>query len=294
MDELWRYEARTWHERLLWDASGVFATLRRVLGRGGLPGMAVRVHDRVVGYTYYGITGPLGVIAGLVVLPDWGHSPVGETLLQHTIHELHRQGVTRIESRFVSEGYPWLGEALERAGFRTYWREFLRSELRSPRRESLPPASVLLEPWQDTCIEEAAAILQAAYAGGIEAEVLTQYGTVDGCRVVLKSILNQGSCGVPVPEASAVARHRGRGLGFVLITEVSPRQAHLPQVAVCPSDQRRGLGGNLLGYSLQRLAERGFETISLFVSRANGQALRLYQRMGFQPVLAFPVGVWEC
>jgi ribosomal protein S18 acetylase RimI-like enzyme len=293
LDDLWQYEVRLWHDRLLWDVSGAFAALRRIVGRGGLPGKAVRVHDRTVGYTYYGIDGHLGVITGLVVLPDWSRSDVGETLLKNTIHEMQRQGVSRIESRFISADCPWLGAALETQGFRTYWREFLRCELRPLRWPGRIQALVSLEPWQETHLGEAAAILQAAYAGGIEAEILALYRSMDGCRTVLDNIVNQGSCGVLVPEASAIAQNRGRGLGFVVVTEVALRQGHLPQVAVLPEYQRQGIGRGLLDYSLRRLAEGGFETLSLIVSRANNRALTLYQAMGFQSVLAFPVGIWE-
>jgi ribosomal protein S18 acetylase RimI-like enzyme len=74
---------------------------------------------------------------------------------------------------------------------------------------------------------------------------------------------------------------------------VAPRQGHLPQVAVLPEYQRQGIGRRLLDYSLRRLAEGGFETLSLIVSCANNRALTLYQAMGFQSVLAFPVGIWE-
>ena len=293
LDDLWQYEVRLWHDRLLWDISSHSAALRRIVGRGGLPGKAVRVNDRTVGYTYYGIAGHLGVISGLVVLPDWSHSEVGETLLKTTIHEMQRQGVSRIESRFISADCPWLGAALETEGFRTYWREFLRCKLRPARWPRHTAALVSLEPWQETHLGEAVAILQAAYVGSIEAEILALYRSMDGCRSVLDHIVNQGSCGVLVPEASALAHNRGRSLGFVVVTEVAPRQAHLPQVAVLPAYQRQGIGRGLLDYSLRRLAEGGYETLSLIVSRANDRALTLYQAMGFQSVLAFPVGIWE-
>jgi ribosomal protein S18 acetylase RimI-like enzyme len=293
LDDLWQYEVCLWRDRLRWDASGAFAALRRIIGRGGLPGKAVQAHGRTVGYTYYGLTGHLGVIAGLVVLPDWSRRDVGEMLLQNTIREMQRQGVSRIESRFVSVDCPWLGAALETAGFRTYWREFLHCELCPSRWPGPAPAMVTLEPWQETHLGEAAAILQAAYASGVEAEILALYHTVDGCRTVLDNILNQGSCGVLVPQASAMAAHRGQGLGFILVTEVALRQGHLPQIAVLPAYQRQGLGRGLLDYSIGQLAERGFESLSLIVSRANDRALKLYRAMGFQPMLTFPVGVWE-
>jgi ribosomal protein S18 acetylase RimI-like enzyme len=293
LDDLWQHEVRFWRDRLHWDAAGAFAALRRIAGRGGLPGKAVRLHDRTVGHTYYGITGHVGVIAGLVVLPEWSRSDVGERLLENTIHEMRRQGVSRIESRFISIDCPWLGAALEREGFRTYWREFLRYELRPSRWPERPPVMVSLEPWQESRLDEAAAILQLAYASGIEAEILALYRTVEGCRAVLENIVNQGSCGLLVPQASAMAHHRGRGLGFVVVTEVAPRQGHLPQVAVLPEYQRQGIGRGLLDYSLRQLAAGGFETLSLIVSRANDRALKLYQTTGFQSVLAFPVGIWE-
>ena len=293
LDDLWRYEMHLWSDRLRWDASGAFAALRRIAARGGLPGKALRVHDRIVGYTYYGTAGYLGVMAGLVVLPDWNRSDVGETLLTNTIHEMRRQGVSRIESRFVSVDCPWLGAALETEGFRTYWREFLRYHLGQSRSPEHASASVSLEPWQAPHLAEAAAILQAAYAGGIEAEILALYRTVDGCRVVLENIVNQGRCGVLVPEASALASDRGQRLGCVVVTEVAPRQAHLPQIAVRPQYQRQGLGRGLLDYSMRQLAAGGFETLSLIVSRANSRALQLYQSLGFQAVFTFPVGIWE-
>ena len=129
--------------------------------------------------------------------------------------------------------------------------------------------------------------------GSVEAEILALYRSMDGCHSVLDHIVNQSTCGVLVPEASALAHNRGRSLGFVVVTEVAPRQAHLPQVAVLPAYQRQGIGRGLLDHSLRRLAERGYETLSLIVSRSNDRALTLYRAMGFQAVLAFPVGIWE-
>jgi ribosomal protein S18 acetylase RimI-like enzyme len=293
LEDLWQYEVRLWHDRLLWDVSGALAALRRVVGRRGLPGKAVRVHGRTVGYTYYGIDGDLGVIAGLVVLPDWNRHDVGQTLLKNTISDMQRQGVSRIESRFLSADCAWLRTVLETEGFRTYWRDFLRRELHPSQRSRRPPVSVELEPWQESDLGEAAAILQAAYMGSIEAEIFALYRSLDGCRAVLDKIVNQGSCGVLVPGASARARKQGRSLGFIVITEIAPRQGHLPQVAVLPDYQQQGIGRGLLDYSLRRLAEGGFETLSLIVSRANDRALTLYQSMGFESVLSFPVGIWE-
>jgi ribosomal protein S18 acetylase RimI-like enzyme len=293
LEGLWRGEVGFWRTRLLWDVSGTFAALRRIQERGGLAGKAVRANGRVVGYASYGVAGQLGVMSGLAVLPEWRNTGVGPILVQASIEAIRRLGVSRIETRFVSSDDVWLLAAFEREGFRTYWREFLRADLKQRREVVQAPAAVLLEPWQSTHLGEAAAMLQQAYAGGVDAEVHEQYRTVEGCHAILDAILNQGSCGILVPEASALARRRGRGSGFVLVTEIAPGQAHLTHIIVLPEYQHQGVGRYLLDYGLQRVAERRFETFSLIVSRANVRALGLYQGMGFQTVLAFPVGVWD-
>lgn len=292
LDGLWQHEARWWREQLLWDIADTLAALRRVMERGGVPGKAVRVGTQTVGYAYYGIAGRLGVIAGPVVSPEWRRPVVGETLLRETIDALRRQGVCRIESQGVAIDDSWLTPAFERAGFRTYRREFLRFAL-PPLSAPSALAPVLLEPWRGGHLPEAAAIMQAAYDGSVDVEINARYRTVEGCRAVLEQLLNQGGCGRPVAAASVLARQRGQGIGFVVITETAPRQGHLAQVAVLPEYQRRGVGRLLLSHSVARLAALHFDTLSLIVSRANAGALRLYQAMGWQAVLTFPAFVWN-
>jgi ribosomal protein S18 acetylase RimI-like enzyme len=293
LEDLWQHEVRVWRDHLLWDVSAAFAALRRIVERGGLPGKAVRVDGQTVGYAYYGVVGRLGVISGLVVSPEWSSTDVGEMLLKRAVDEVRDKGVSRIESQFLSIDCPWLAPAFERQGFRTYWREVLRLDLRRPRRAVSPLAKVDLEPWQESQFRDAIPIMQAAYHGGVEAEIHARYRTVDGCQMVLDDILNQGSCGTLVAEASALARYRGQGIGFVAVTEAAPRQGHLAQVAVLPEYQRRGIGQLLLEFCVSRLAELQFDTLSLLVSRSNDRALSIYQAIGFQSVLAFPAFIWE-
>jgi ribosomal protein S18 acetylase RimI-like enzyme len=142
-------------------------------------------------------------------------------------------------------------------------------------------------------VYEAAAIMQAAYQTTVDVELNMLYRTVEGCSNVLDNLLQQGGCGPLVTEASAFARSRGQGIGFVVVTEIAPRQGHLAQVAVLPAYQRRGVGRMLVHHCLTQLAARHFDTLSLIVSRANQRAFRLYQTMGLQEILTFPVFVWE-
>jgi ribosomal protein S18 acetylase RimI-like enzyme len=293
LETLWQREAHWWREQLLWDVSDTQAALRRVVQRRGVPGKAIQVEGRTLGYAYYGIVGPVGVIASLQVLPG-PHSPlVGSMLLQETVAAMRQQGVARIESSGIVIDAPWLIPAFTQQGFQHYWREFLRIELRHPPAPLPAAAGIHLQPWQSASMHEAAAIMQAAYMDGAEVESNAFYHTTQGCRLVLEHILHQGGCGRPLAAASALARQQGRSVGFIVVTETASRQGHLVQVAVLPGHQHGGVGRRLLHYSMSQLAALHFETLSLIVSRTNHRALAMYRAAGLQPVLTFPVFVWR-
>jgi len=126
-----------------------------------------------------------------------------------------------------------------------------------------------------------------AQLGGAEHSVLDLAAGVDRRRYE-PHLLCLGD-GPLVAEASVFARSRGQGIGFVVVTEIAPRQGHLAQVAVLPAYQRQGVGRRLVQHCLTRLATHHFDTLSLIVSRANQRAFRLYQAMGLQEILAFPI-----
>jgi ribosomal protein S18 acetylase RimI-like enzyme len=294
LEGLWQHEEQWWREHLLWDISHPLEVLRRVIGRRGVPGKAVRVGTQTVGYTYYVISGSLGVLSGLAVAPAWNIPEVGGSLLQATIAAIRQRGVRRIESPCVSMASPWLVPVCERAGLQPAWRAFLRVKLAGGAHASVQSSSsVRLEPWREMHIHEAAAIMQAAYQTTVDVELNLLYRTVEGCRSILDNLQQQGGCGPLVAEASVFARYRGQGIGVVVVTEIAPRQGHLAQVAVLPAYQRQGVGRMLVTHCLTQLAARHFDTLSLIVSRANSRALRLYQALGLQEILTFPVFVWE-
>lgn len=293
LESLWQREAHWWREHLRWDIADAQAALRRVVERGGVPGKAIQVGAQMAGYAYYVIAGRLGVLAGFSVAPEWSIPEVGRPLLQATLDAIRQHGVPRIESQCIPIDCPWLSAALEPQGFQPYWREVLRLDLQ-PMPAPVPPRDHMhLEPWQGTHLREAAAIMQAAYAKSPDADMNTFYRTVEGCRLVLDHLLNQGGGGRPVTAASALVRHRGQGIGCIVITETALHQSHLVQVAVLPAYQRHGVGRWLLHYSLSQLAAHQYETLSLLVSRANHRALTMYHAMGFHAVLSYPVFVWD-
>lgn len=292
LEGLWQREIQLWRNRLFWDVSDRVDTLRWVLQRRGVQGVALRIGARTVGYAYFVVSGRLGVLAGLDMTPDGASAGAGAPLVLAVMQALQQHDITRIESPFISFDSTWLPAAFETAGFRTYWREFLRIDVDAWSEPERAP-SIHLEPWQHTHLPAAAALMHAAYDGEADTETNLLYRTERGCRLVLEHLLYQRNSGVLIEPASACAYHRGKRVGFILITEIAPQQGHLAQVAVHPTYQRQGVGRLLLTYSLSQLAALAFDTLSLIVSQGNERAFRLYQTMGFQSVLTFPVFVWE-
>ncbi len=294
LEPFWQREVQLWRERLLWDVSERVATFRRVMQRRGVQGVALRREGRVLGYAYYVTTGRLGVLAGLEVVPSHAvASDAGERLLKAAINALRQHDINRIESPFIAFDSDWLLPAFAAAGFQAYWREFLRVALPERAEPSRGLPTLRLEPWRRAHLSEAVDIMRAAYDGEIDTEMSLLYRTASGCQLVLEHILYQHNSGRPIDRASALIRLGGQGIGFIVITEIAHRQGHLAQVAVLPTYQGQGVGQVLLNYSLSQLAALDFNTLSLIVSRGNARAIRLYQAMGFQSVLAFPVFAWE-
>jgi len=64
-------------------------------------------------------------------------------------------------------------------------------------------------------------------------------------------------------------------------------------VCVLPEYRGFGLGKALLAASVRNLTQRKFSALSLTVTEANGPAVELYQRLGFQSKRVFDAFVWE-
>jgi ribosomal protein S18 acetylase RimI-like enzyme len=133
--------------------------------------------------------------------------------------------------------------------------------------------------------------MQSAHVSGIDSRMNDLYRSAEGCRSLLTSVLRHRGCGSAILDVSSVARDPStdRAAAFAVVTETSPRQAHLAQLAVAPEYQGRGLGRRVLERVIERLEHTGYEGLSLMVSRENHRALDLYRSMGFELTLAFPV-----
>ena len=289
-------EQRLWLERLRWDTSASGAHVLRAVGERNLAGKAVLLGSRVLAFGYYFIEERRSLVGGILVSRAPGDAEAGEAVTAALLEAAQSQpDVQRIESQFISFGLDWLPAAFRARGFQRHQREFLRQELSGLRLPPYRTSPFLIDNWSADQIDEAASILELAHAHRVDGEINELYRSRQGCSTLLQSIALNRGCGPVVRSASFVARHSptGNPSGLVLTTEISAGHAHLAQVAVSPKAQGRGLGRQLILAALASLAREGFLSASLLVSQANDRALSLYQALGFDAVLQFPVFAWD-
>lgn len=300
LERLWSEERMHWKQCLHWDSEPASTLVRAAVRRRRLPGKALLVEGKVVGCGYYLIDRSRAILGSFTLMESARSSPLVAALAQSLLTAMKSDpAVCRIETQFVPFELPSLGEVFLAAGFRPYERAFLRSDLAADRPSPTEPVeqdgAFHFEPWRARYSTRAAALMQQAHRGSVDAEMNEMYRTERGCRGLLDNIVAQHGCGPLVPEASYVARRPGAPSisGFLLTTEISQGHAHLAQVAVGPSAQGHGLGRRLLGRAIESLARANYRTVSLMVSETNQRALSLYESMGFRPVLRFPVFSWD-
>lgn len=78
-----------------------------------------------------------------------------------------------------------------------------------------------------------------------------------------------------------VAEEQAEILGYIGMY-LSVDEAEITNVAVAPAKRRRGIGEMLLKAAKEEAGLRSIETIVLEVRVSNGDAVRLYERNGFQ------------
>ena len=304
LENLWAEEKRLWQGELFWDTSAAISVIRDAVKRRSLVGRAIRIANEVVGCGYYIVDGQRAVLGGFMLAPNARVATIGLPLaasLISSVQSEQAEGVTRVETQFIPFNLPWLRDAfLARDKFRE---DAPGLELRTHDCQGTTSRN---SPWQSGVRSSSARahayskrvlalLMQAAHDGRVDAEMNELYRNPEGCRTLLENILQLQGCGEPIPMASLVAqRPESRMLsGFIVATEISPRHAHLAQVAVSPSAQGLGLGKLLLGRAIDALTGAGYLTVSLMVSETNERAFLLYESMGFRTALRFPVFSWD-
>jgi ribosomal protein S18 acetylase RimI-like enzyme len=157
------------------------------------------------------------------------------------------------------------------------------------------PSEIRLRAWTAEDYHPAAELIHLAYAGHIDALVNDQYLTLHGSLRFLHNIVRFPGCGVFSAVNSWVMRDRATGslVAMVLCSDVGDRVAHVTQLCVSPQYRGRGLGRLLMRQCGASLRGAGFEAITLTVTEANEQAMRLYDELGFVKRHRFDAMVYE-
>jgi ribosomal protein S18 acetylase RimI-like enzyme len=305
-------ETRLWADLLQWDYRASSNLLLRYLEARVLPGFVALENGRVVGYTFCVYEDRKAVIGDVFALgrTDSGRTQteVESMLLRHLLEMLKNSpGVERIESQMLLHPHGLHAETFRSAGFSVYQRNFMdralstsyaaavrRSPMPAQREARLALRGLEMRPWKDGDFQPAGSLIAKAYEGHLDATINDQYRSVGGSLRFLHNIIRFPGCGAFDPEASLVLVERATGqlAGLVLCSRVREDVQHVTQLCVAARARGFGLGELLLETAAERLAERGFKTLSLTVTEGNHRAQALYRRVGFIDRHQFDAMVW--
>lgn len=74
------------------------------------------------------------------------------------------------------------------------------------------------------------------------------------------------------------------GINYDSIDETQAGEIYIDTIAVSPSAQGRGIGGQLLNFAIAYIAHQQQKTLGLLVEKSNPHAKKLYERVGFKVV----------
>lgn len=293
-------EAVQWAARLAWDYSHSIELLLDYISSRSLTGYVAYKRGRTLGYGFGVCEAAKAVVGDLYAYGETEAStqPTCALLLEHLIETLQATpGIARIESQLLLFPQGALEHVFRGYGFYAFPRCFLHCNLkqRALHEPGQTPENIRIARWSPEAYQEAAQLIQAAYAGHMDSDINDQYRSLGGAQRFLHNIVQFPGCGVFDPAQSWLARHPRTGalLGMVLCSRVDRAAAHITQLCVHPAARGTGVGSSLLRTCLTSLATGGFEGVSLTVTQANTQALHLYHREGFRLLHSFEAWVWE-
>lgn len=272
-------ERRAWKQRLLWDPQELGDALEMAASVRLLPGVAVLEGRRPVAYASAHSTQAAFRPCSLLIRPD--APPDAAELLVKGLLGLSEAAGRRLEAQLTAFArQDELDAAFAARGVHVEPRRWLHAALEGPSGRVEVGSSV--RPWSTELLGACGAVLAEAHAGGVEARINASFLSEASSAAYLAEVVRGPGCGHFLPWASSVALVDGRVAGFCLVTTVSPGVAHVPQVAVRPGAQGRGLGGALLDRSLGCAAAEGCHRVTLSVSDENRRARGWYEGRGFR------------
>ncbi len=290
-------ETELWRQVFDWDFRPSADLVRRFVRMRALSGWALAAAGHVIGYSYFVVEDAKGLIGDLYVRSPFRSGELESRLLEAVLTSLFAGAqVRRVEAQLMLLESPFERPIPYRELWRGYRRYFMAAELagigRLPRAASAD--QIRVEGFRDGMEEAAARLIAAAYKGHIDSQINDQYRSVSGARRFLANIVQYPGCGAFYAPASLVAIDPASRelVGLVLASLVSARAGHITQICTAPEARGRGVGYELLRRSMGELARAGCTKVSLTVTAANGRAVQLYQRAGFEILRSFAAYVW--
>jgi ribosomal protein S18 acetylase RimI-like enzyme len=285
-------ESRVWEQRLRWNYQSSTELLLQYLDSRILPGFVALDRGRICGFTFCVYEGQKAVVGdAFAVANDPAQMLHITQLLLHQLLQLlqHSPGIQRVESQLLLYDAGSIDEGFLAAGFAMYPRLFMEYDLPRPSTSqqgqstlNLPP-HVELMGWSADHYQAAAELIHESYTGHIDARINDQYCSLHGSLRFLHNIVRFPGCGVFDPDASWLLRDKRSGalIGMLLCSRVASDVAHITQLCVARSYRGQHLGVALLQHCITHLTHSGFAAITLTVTEANHQAVKLYQDSGF-------------
>jgi ribosomal protein S18 acetylase RimI-like enzyme len=297
-------ESRVWNDRLRWDFHASANLLLQYLDSRLLPGYVAIENGRICGYVFCVYESEKALVGDVFAMPSAANLPstadVERRLLEHMIELLqHSPGIDRIESQLLLRPHGTHTETLRNAGFAIYERLFMELELDSAgpveRPRDLRLDGLELRSWRDTDFAAAGHLIARAYEGHLDGVINDQYRSVAGSLRFLHNIVRFPGCGLFDASASRVLAYRDREeiAALLLCSRVRDEVGHVTQICVSQQYRRMGLGAWLLAECSRALRGKGFQALTLTVTRQNAEAVALYQRCGFVTRQTFDAMVWE-
>jgi ribosomal protein S18 acetylase RimI-like enzyme len=282
-------EARFWQERLRWNYQSSTELLLQYLDSRILPGFVALDRGRICGFTFCVYEGQKAVVGDAFAIANEPAQMLHIT--QSLLHQLlqllqHSPGIHRVESQLLLYDAGSIDEPFLAAGFAMYPRLFMEYDLppsHTPTRSSSLPPPIELLSWSSDHYQAAAELIHESYLGHIDARINDQYCSLHGSLRFLHNIVRFPGCGVFDPDASWVLRDKRNGalIGMLLCSRVADDVAHITQLCVATAYRGQRLGIALLEHCITHLTHSRFAAITLTVTEANHQAVKLYQDSGF-------------
>jgi ribosomal protein S18 acetylase RimI-like enzyme len=283
-------EADVWQRRLRWNYRSSTELLLQYLDSHILPGFVALDRGRICGYTFCVYEGNKAVVGDAYAVANYYDNAlqITHTLLRHLLDLLlHFPGINRIESQLLLYDTGSVDTIFKEFGFTLYPRLFMESnfELPVPQRnlQSNLPRNIEIQRWSSDHYQAAAELIHEAYTGHIDARINDQYCSLHGSLRFLHNIVRFPGCGIFDPTNSWILRDTDGGalVGMVLCSRVAADVAHITQLCVSRNWRGHHLGRTLLQHCISQLAQSGFNAITLTVTEANEQAVKLYEDLGF-------------